>query len=237
MSTIKLDSIAIDCPDAEALSTFYGHLLDLPVKFDAVRVPDRDLEIWFQPVDDYLPPTWPTQERGQQIHLDYAVTDLSAGVARAITLGATKADVQPGDSWTVMLDPAGHPFCLFAQDTGLADDTPRIASIVFDAPNESALATFYAGLLHGEAEANDGWASVIAETPVTVGVQPVEGYLATTWPTQERGQQIHIDYHATDRAAEVARAETLGATLVDVNESFTVMKDPAGHTFCICDIS
>jgi glyoxalase superfamily protein len=29
-----------------------------------------------------------------------------------IALGATKAEYQPGTTFRVMLDPAGHPFCL-----------------------------------------------------------------------------------------------------------------------------
>jgi hypothetical protein len=29
-----------------------------------------------------------------------------------LSLGATKADFQPGDTFRVYLDPVGHPFCL-----------------------------------------------------------------------------------------------------------------------------
>lgn len=47
------------------------------------------------------------------IHLDVAVDDLAAGVAWAIDAGATLADYQPQTDVRVMLDPAGHPFCLF----------------------------------------------------------------------------------------------------------------------------
>ena len=33
--------------------------------------------------------------------------------ARMLALGATKADVQPNpDNWRVLIDPAGHPFCI-----------------------------------------------------------------------------------------------------------------------------
>ena len=52
----------------------------------------------------------------KQIHLDLAVDDLAATSARAIDLGARLADVQPGaDRYLVMIDPAGHPFCLTTQ--------------------------------------------------------------------------------------------------------------------------
>jgi len=58
-------------------------------------------------------PQWPDGETSQQVHIDFSVEDLDAGDAAAIALGARKADGQPiPDRWRVMLDPAGHPFCL-----------------------------------------------------------------------------------------------------------------------------
>jgi beta-phosphoglucomutase-like phosphatase (HAD superfamily) len=47
------------------------------------------------------------------IHLDIAVEDLDAGVAAAEAAGATLAVHQPQEDVRVMLDPDGHPFCLF----------------------------------------------------------------------------------------------------------------------------
>jgi hypothetical protein len=47
------------------------------------------------------------------MHLDIAVENLEEGVAWATRLGATVADHQPQRDVRVMLDPAGHPFCLF----------------------------------------------------------------------------------------------------------------------------
>ena len=47
------------------------------------------------------------------MHLDIAVEDLDRGVAWATELGATVAPTQFRDGIRVMLDPAGHPFCLF----------------------------------------------------------------------------------------------------------------------------
>ena len=44
--------------------------------------------------------------------------DLTAGehleepVKRAVALGARPADPQPDPRWQVLLDPAGHPFCI-----------------------------------------------------------------------------------------------------------------------------
>ena len=47
------------------------------------------------------------------MHFEIAVTDLGAAVARAIAAGGRLADHQGRADLLVVLDPAGHPFCLF----------------------------------------------------------------------------------------------------------------------------
>jgi catechol 2,3-dioxygenase-like lactoylglutathione lyase family enzyme len=47
------------------------------------------------------------------------------------------------------------------------------------------------------------------------------------------GVRVHIDIHASDRTAETARLEALGASVVNANERWTVMRDPAGLVFCV----
>ena len=68
--------------------------------------------ISFQRVEGYTAPKWPTQEVPQQMHLDVVVDDLDTAEAAVLELGATKAEHQPGKTFRVFLDPAGHPFCL-----------------------------------------------------------------------------------------------------------------------------
>ena len=51
------------------------------------------------------------------VHLDIATDDLDAAVAHALECGATLADHQPQDGVRVMLDPDGHPLCLFPSPT------------------------------------------------------------------------------------------------------------------------
>ena len=43
----------------------------------------------------------------------FAVDDLEDAVTDAIELGAKLAEFQPQDDVRVLLDPAGHPFCLY----------------------------------------------------------------------------------------------------------------------------
>jgi len=73
---------------------------------------EHGVALAFQLAPDHRPPQWPSAEHPQQIHLDFAVPDLDEGEAAIIALGARKAEVQPGETFRVFLDPAGHPFCL-----------------------------------------------------------------------------------------------------------------------------
>jgi len=115
MAIAQYPAFVIDCPDAAALATFYGALLDWKVNtsddWADIRA-DNGNCISFQQVDDYTPPVWPGQDVPQQMHLDVIVDDLDAAEPLVIELGATKHEHQPGTSFRVFLDPAGHPFCL-----------------------------------------------------------------------------------------------------------------------------
>ena len=115
MAIARFPSIVIDCPDPSALARFYGAMLDWKVEDSAdwaeIRA-DYGQCISFQQVADYRPPQWPSQEIPQQMHFDVIVDDLDAAEAAVLDLGATKHEYQPGTSFRVFLDPAGHPFCL-----------------------------------------------------------------------------------------------------------------------------
>ncbi|MCZ2820291.1 VOC family protein [Modestobacter sp. VKM Ac-2977] len=64
------------------------------------------------------PPVWPpvAGEQRPMMHLDVQVGDLDDAVAEAVALGATLAQDQPQPDVRVLLDPAGHPFCLVRDD-------------------------------------------------------------------------------------------------------------------------
>ncbi|MFJ5797608.1 VOC family protein [Streptomyces decoyicus] len=115
---LKLTAITLDCPDPQALATFYreatGHTLAPGSNGDfAALVREDGLVIGFQRVDDYQAPRWPDQAAPQQFHLDFAVDDLDGAEALLLKWRAVKPEHQPGgDRWRVFTDPAGHPFCL-----------------------------------------------------------------------------------------------------------------------------
>jgi predicted enzyme related to lactoylglutathione lyase len=115
MAIARFPSIVIDCPDPGALAAFYGAMLDwkAEVRPDWAEIrAEYGQCITFQQVQGYTPPRWPAQEVPQQMHLDVIVDGLDAAEAAVIALGATKHEHQPGTSFRVFLDPAGHPFCL-----------------------------------------------------------------------------------------------------------------------------
>ena len=116
----RLQVIALDCRDPAALAAFYSGVLGAPVERtddDWVQLaPAGGTALAFQQVDDHRPPEWPGAEHPQQMHLDLEVDDLEHAVAYARDLGAEEADFQPQEKVRVMLDPAGHPFCLYLDD-------------------------------------------------------------------------------------------------------------------------
>jgi len=115
MAIARFPSIVIDCPDPAAMAAFYGALLDWKTETSEGWAEVRggpDQCIGFQQVEDYTPPRWPGQEVPQQMHFDVMVEDLDTAEAAVLELGATKHEHQPGTTFRVFLDPAGHPFCL-----------------------------------------------------------------------------------------------------------------------------
>jgi catechol 2,3-dioxygenase-like lactoylglutathione lyase family enzyme len=107
---------AIDCPDPQALAAFYSAITGWPVGPDGgdwVELRgDTGATIAFQLAPDHQPPVWPSADRPQQVHLDFDVPDLDVGEEQVLALGARKTEFQPGETFRVFLDPAGHPFCL-----------------------------------------------------------------------------------------------------------------------------
>lgn len=113
--------VVIDSPDASALARFYERLLGWTVYEDtpgwATIAPSETAgyNLSFQTEPNYVRPVWPS-EPGKPImmlHLDLEVDELDGAVAYAVDVGAELADFQPQENVRVLLDPAGHPFCLY----------------------------------------------------------------------------------------------------------------------------
>ncbi|EDS10052.1 hypothetical protein ANACOL_03498 [Anaerotruncus colihominis DSM 17241] len=133
---IKLYAFTLDCRNPYELAKFYAALLGWEIafhdeEFACVGAPGKAQGaypgILFQKNAQHEAPVWPqtlgTQQ--QQAHMDFAVNDLEQAVRHAISCGAKPAEKQFSDSWRVMLDPAGHPFCLCSMKPVI--DSPEFA--------------------------------------------------------------------------------------------------------------
>jgi catechol 2,3-dioxygenase-like lactoylglutathione lyase family enzyme len=126
---IHIRTVNLDCADADEMARFYGGLLGWePTAVEPgwvlMRDPGGGTGLSFQKTDWYERPTWP-EEPGQQqkmLHLEVRVIpqdgqDPQAALAEATRLalssGGTLAEPQARDDLRVVLDPSGHPLCLF----------------------------------------------------------------------------------------------------------------------------
>lgn len=108
---VRLVAISLDCPDPQQLADFYRGLLGGRQLWSGESSAGLDADgvvLVAQRVAGYVPPVWPGTAI---VHLDLTAGDLGAAQERALRLGATLPE-QPDPRWRVLLDPAGHPFCL-----------------------------------------------------------------------------------------------------------------------------
>ena len=112
--------VVLDAPEVAPLAYFYSELRGWPIwqmndDDAALDLGEGVAYLSIQRNPDYVRPVWPGEASSQQmmLHLDFEVTDLEAEVARAVRLGAELPEHQPQETVRVLLDPAGHPFCLY----------------------------------------------------------------------------------------------------------------------------
>ncbi len=115
-AVVEWMALTIDCPDPNAMADFYAAALGGEVTHRATgaSVEAAGLNLVFRANPDYRPPTWPSPEVPLQSHFEFVVADLEAAIGQMVQLGATPAEQQDPDDphLVVLLDPAGHPFCL-----------------------------------------------------------------------------------------------------------------------------
>jgi catechol 2,3-dioxygenase-like lactoylglutathione lyase family enzyme len=115
--------VVLDAPNGLELAEFYVRLLGWRLYRDgddetfASVAPSEEAgyNLAFQSEPNYVRPVWPS-EPGRPLmmmHLDIQVDDLEEAVAHAVECGAELPSHQPQETVRVLLDPAGHPFCLY----------------------------------------------------------------------------------------------------------------------------
>lgn len=111
--TLRIAGVSLDCADARELGAFYQQLLGGDILWandDSVGLRVAAVVLIAQRVVPYTAPDWPG---ASIVHLDLAAEpNLDSAVAKAIRLGARPVDPHADSRWLVLLDPAGHPFCI-----------------------------------------------------------------------------------------------------------------------------
>ncbi|WP_040159031.1 VOC family protein [Nigerium massiliense] len=121
MAPLHLTTINISAPDPENLARFYARLLGWEMTvFDPgwVTVQPADgsvgLVISEEPAG-FARPVWPARDGEQQMmmHFELRADSVLDGVRHALQAGATLAPYQPNPHIRVLIDPVGHPFCIW----------------------------------------------------------------------------------------------------------------------------
>jgi predicted enzyme related to lactoylglutathione lyase len=114
--------VDLECADPPVLAEFYHQVLGWDVidsQAGYAVLSAGGTRVRFGRVDGYQAPGWPGSGTPQRYHLDLEVDDVADAVKRCLKLGAGRPEFQPGgDRWTVLTDPAGHPFCLCPAQAG-----------------------------------------------------------------------------------------------------------------------
>jgi predicted enzyme related to lactoylglutathione lyase len=116
MTIASMKMVTLDSGDARRDAQFWSGVLGWDIAHEqdeyAMLTGPGGIALGFGTVPGYQAPAWPNPNGSKQFHFDLAVEDLDKGVEAAVAAGATLADPQPGETWRVLLDPSGHPFCL-----------------------------------------------------------------------------------------------------------------------------
>ena len=116
MSVATLKMVTLDSTDARRDARFWSSVLGWEVAHEqdeyAMLTGPGGVALGLGVVPDHEPPSWPNPRGTKQFHFDLAVDDIEAAARECVDLGASLPDEQPGESWRVLLDPSGHPFCL-----------------------------------------------------------------------------------------------------------------------------
>jgi hypothetical protein len=196
-------------------------------EFVPLRPASGDPCLWVQRVQDGHVGT----------HPDLYVADVDAGAEAAADLGATA--VGRYDGLVVLSSPGGLPFCLVRhrgqsarpEPVGEAGSRSLVDQICLDMPPSRF------------DEECDFWAALTGWRLTDEGrqdefrrlVRPSEipyAFLLQRLDDEQPAVTAHVDLSCEDRDAETARHETLGGRAVRRTDGWTVMRDPAGLTYC-----
>jgi hypothetical protein len=181
---------------------------------------------------------------GPSVHLDLHVTSADDAAHRAAGLGAAVVARPDGPGGhVVMRSPGGFVFCFVHERLAERPEPARwpggqesiAGQVCLDIPPDrnGAERRFWAGLTGWR-----GWRSTSRpEFGNLVGPNGMSiRLLLQRLDAAADVVTAHLDFACDHRAAEVARHESIGATVVgDPGGGWTVLRDPAGLRYCVTD--
>lgn len=176
---------------------------------------------------------------GSRLHLDVHVEDPAAATDEAVTYGA-QVQLRHELGYVVMRSPGGFPFC-FVGHPGREPAAPTdwgdglrsaVDQVCLDIPPSSfeTEVEFWQRLTGWEHRDLGGEFHRLLRP----AGQPVQ-LLLQRLDAEEQATRAHLDLAASDRGRETERHVGLGAEVVEVFDSWTVLRDPVGTTYCITD--
>ncbi len=176
---------------------------------------------------------------GPRIHLDLHVDDPAAAAAAAAELGATVAP-SPFDEVAILRSPGGFVFC-FVPEGGGERPAPRtwpdghtsyVDQVCLDIPPsryDAELDFWHA--LTGWRRRDPGPGSEFGR--LTPGPEQPLQLLLQRLDDEQDAVTAHLDWSASDHEAELAAHQAAGAEVQARCEHWTVLRDPAGLTYCV----
>ena len=172
-------------------------------------------------------------------HVDLYVEDVPGAVESSLVLGAARQHVLDELGVVVMASPGGMPFCLVGHRGQSVRMTPAGEAGARTVPDQVCL-DVPPGRYDAECDfwaALTGWALTDEDVHdefrrVTRPPAIPFAFLLQRLAEEQDAVTAHLDLACEDRDAATRRHVGLGAQEVRRTEGWTVMRDPAGGTYC-----
>ena len=242
---LRLNAITFAAQDPERLSGFWAEFLDgytAEPSGNSWRAVGEGPRLFFNAMEKSPAIELP-------IHLDINVPDREAELERLLGLGAKLVETKShaigdlSETWTVMRDPEGNGFCIQSPPQA---ETRFVGNVTFSAAEPVQLGKFWAQALGWPDEPIDpGFIQQLLDAGMDERER--ESFYVTRETPASRPRflfqrreksrpasyPIHLDFTTDDRTAEVERLTSMGATVDQPKDGWTVMRDPEGNPFCV----
>ncbi|MEV0586132.1 VOC family protein [Nonomuraea sp. NPDC050310] len=115
----------------------------------------------------------------------------------------------------------------------------KLIATTIDCPNPGELAEFYHQITGLPIQVTHEDYAAVGDETATIYFARLDEHQAPAWPGPDK--QFHLDFRVPDVDKAVKEYEALGATRPDFQPGleiegggWVVMRDPAGHLFCVC---